>query len=533
MMMPNVLMAVERKRILEEINGSENQRRKNESLKRFDIYSKRQATYVKEKLVSEYSVNTVNDMRVISSINLGRRIIDKSASLYKSKPSRTFERPNKTPLSENETKQLEAIYESSGLDMHLKKSNKYYKLEQQGCVQIIPRDGVLQPRVLLPHHYDVIPMDGDPEKAYGYIISVYDRSLLYHQQADAQTTASPYLPQNVSDGINTVIADSDDFKALEGQKYIWWTPEWNFVTDSRGNIIDQYGQQVMIRTEADLALIANPIQRLPFVDIACEKEFEFWVRQGNDIIDFALDFSVLLSDTAEVNKRQGYSQAIVYSEEPPKDVSVGPNRILHIKLDSDKEQQARFEWANPSPDLEAALSLLETYLSLFLTSQGIDPKTVTGKGEGQRYASGFERLLAMIEQFEASQDDMELYRVKEQEILDLFVAWSNLLQGATIQAGIEPLKPDLNQAVIPSDVKVEACFARPQATQSKSEVEDSEIKKLENGLTTRKRAIMAIEGINDDAAEKLLLEIDQENSPTPTMDSGDVDGADTAGQIQN
>lgn len=531
--MPNVLLAAERKRIIDDIRGSENQARKNESIKRFDIYSKRQAQYVKEKLISEYSETTVKDMRVVSSINLGRRIIDKAASLYKYEPTRTFERADGTPLSDNEINQLAAIYDQSGIDGHLKKSNRYYKLEQQGCIQIIPRDGILQPRVLLPHHYDVIPMDGDPERAYGYIISVYDRSLLYTQQDPTSETESPYLPQKVADGINATIADSDDYKDVADRKYIWWTPEYNFVTDGKGNIIDEYGNQMLIQRESDLALIANPIQRLPFVDIACEKEFEFWVRQGNDIIDFALDFSVLLSDTAEVNKRQGYSQAIVYSEEPPKDVNVGPNRILHIKLDSDKEQQARFEWANPSPDLAAALSLLETYLSLFLTSQGIDPKTVTGKGEGQRYASGFERLLAMIEQFEASQDDMDLYKRVEQEILDVFVAWSNLLQGATIAAGVDPLNPDLNQAVIPPNVKVEVCFAKPQATQSKAEVEDSEIKKLENGLTTRKRAIMAIEGINDDAAEKLLLEIDQENSPTPTMDSGDVDGADTAGQIQN
>lgn len=511
--MPNVLLASVRKQILDEINSPENKARKNESVKRFDIYKKRQAQYIKEQLIREYSQRTVSDMRVISSINLGPRIIDKMASLYSDEPKRMFTRSSGQQLSENETRQINELYKAMGIDEIMKKSNRYFKLQQQAAIQLIPRDGKVSARVLMPHHYDVIPDDGNPEHAMGYVVSVYDRSLLYNQQSALSGGGenSNYINPQVSDGINQMIADQDDPLGRAGMRFIWWTAEWNFVTDGWGNLIGGSGDRMEVRTVQDLSLIENPIKMLPFIDIACGKDFEFWVRQGNDTIDFTLDFSVLLSDTAEINKRQGYSQAIVYSEEAPKDMVVGPNRVLHIKQNPDKELQPRFEWSNPQPDMQAALSLLETYLSLFLTSQGLDPKTVTGKGETLKFNSGFERLLAMIDMFEASKDDMSLYRRVEQETLKITAAWSNLFQTATIANGVRPFDPNLRQATIPEDAVVTVVYATPTAAQSQADVEDSQVKLLDNRLTSRKRAIMAIHKVDEDGAEKIIEEIDQED----------------------
>lgn len=524
--MPNVLNAEVRKTIIDQIKSKENQTRKNESLRRFDIYQKRQARYLREQLIKEYSETTVREMRIISSINLGARIVDAQASLYTNSPARSFSRSSGADLTDNEKKQLEALYRSCAFNVHMKKSNRYYKLEQQGALQIIPREGVVQTRVLLPHHYDVIPNEANPEEAYGYVINVYDRSLLYNQTFQTQSQWSNYLTQNESDQINQNIADPDDDKMRE--RYIWWTADYNFVTNGNGSIIDDFGNPVVFITQEQVDLIKNPIGALPFVDIATGKEFEFWVRQGNDIIDFALDFGVLLSDTAEINKRQGYSQAIVHSEEPPKDMLVGPNRILHMKLDPNKEVQPKFEWSNPSPDMESALKLLETYLSLFLTSQNMDPKTISGSTETTKFNSGFERLLYMIDKFEASQDDMDLYRWVEQRALDIMIKWSNLLQGATIEVGVQPLRDELQVATVPDDVLVTMNYARPEATQSPAEVEESQVRQLENGLTTRKRAIMKIHGVDEKSAESMIQEIDADMR---SMEGGEPDGEDPEGQI--
>lgn len=526
--MPNVLLFEVRKQILEDIAGDENRRRKNESIRRYDIYKKRQVQYIKERLIQEYSLDTVSRMRVISSINLAPRIVDKQASLYCHAPERTFATKSGAKLTEPQQDQVKALYSEDSFDEQAKKSNKFFKLQNQCCLQIIPRDGIIQTRVLQPHQYDVIPADGDPERAEGYVINVYDRSLLFNTQFVADSASgSNYLPVGYSDQINQLIADGDDSKKLT-QRFIWWTAEYNFVTDGFGRIIN--GSDVIsFQTQGDVAQITNPIGTLPFVDIASDKEYEFWVRAGNDVVDFALDFGVMLSDTAEINKLQGYAQAVVYSQEPPKDMIIGPNRVLHIQQNKDSELQPKFEFAQPGADLSGSLQLLENYISLFLTSQGMDPKMITGRGETNKFNSGFERLLAMIDLFEATADDISTYERVEQAALDLKVKWSNLMQGRTIQApgGMRPLKPELLKSTLPEDLIVSVSYRKPEATQSKNEAEDSQIKLLENGLTTRKRAIMSIHDVDEKQAEALLEEIDEESQVRdPQTDQNDPDSPD-------
>jgi len=496
--MPNVMDAYFRKSFLDSINTNENKARKNESLRKMDVYQKRQSKYVNEQLIKEYSSQTVQDMRVISSINLCNRIVNEKASLYTKTPDREFSTRSKSLLSDMQQAQLDALYEYGMMDVVFKKSNRMYVLESQCAMQFIPKNGVITSRILLPHHYDCFSKYDDPETAEGYVLSVYDKSLLYNflpKDADGNYLAGD------SDGIDQVSADADDFKA-KLNRYIWWTKDYNFITDARGNIIDPLGRPI-----TDPLEILNPIELLPFVDVAGTKEYEYWVRQGNDVVEFSLDFSVLLSDTAETNKRQSYSQAIVYSEEPPKDQLVGNNVIMHMKLDRNSEIQPKFEWANPSPDLNASLELLEMYLRLFLSAEGQDPTMVSGKATATKYNSGVERLLALIEKFEASADDMDLFKWVEQKALKIMVAWSNLMQGANIKGGVDPLIPELQQAMLPDDLVIEVKYQQPQGIQTKKELEDSQVVLIENGLTSRKMALMELYGLTDEQAEQRLLEI--------------------------
>jgi hypothetical protein len=85
---PNLLDIVERKRIIDQINSSENKARKLREQRKFDIYRKRQAPYVLERLQDEFDVKTVRDMRKVLSINPCKRIVDEQASLYVDEPER-------------------------------------------------------------------------------------------------------------------------------------------------------------------------------------------------------------------------------------------------------------------------------------------------------------------------------------------------------------------------------------------------------------------------------------------------------------
>lgn len=513
--MPNILDANLRSKVLADISGQENRQRKNESIKRYDIYNKRQDAYVRERLTREYSADTVRDMRVVSSINLAKRIVNAKSSLYTTSPDRSFANKSGSELSDQEKAQINALYDLDSTNVKMKKANRYYKLQQQIAIQIMPRDGIVETRILQPHHFDVIPEDSNPEVAAAYVISAYDRSLLYNNIQPQRSGETNYLSGSYTDQINQIIADPNDDKFSEKNqaRYIWWSKDFNFVTNGHGSIIDAVGTPLVLRSQDDLRFIENPLGELPFIDVCEDKDFEYWVRQGNDTIDFSLDFSVGLSDTSEVNKRQGYAQAVVKSEEPPKDIRVGPNRVLHLKLDPNKEVQPEFSWMSPSADLGSSIKLIDTMLSLFLTAEDVDPKTISTKGDSQTFASGLDRLLYMLDRFESSKDDMDLFKGVEQKVFDLKRKWSNLLIGANVDGGITPLVPKLQEATISEDILMTIKYAEPMAIQSDKEIQDAQISLLDSQLTTKVKAIMKIHGLSEAAAIEFLQAIDQEGAP--------------------
>jgi hypothetical protein len=431
-------------------------------------------------------------MRKISSINLTKRITDEQASIYKNKPIRAW-----VNASENEILQLENIYSLGSVNNQMRKANRYFKLFDQCALMVLPRKGVIQFKPLAPHMFDVIPDMDDPEQPFAYVLNTLDKfEWINNSVGDVDLKSVPRNPirSNASDdGFNQKIGDPDDYKSTL-RKYIVWTKDSHFVMNGTGAI------------EGDI--LPNPIGELPFIDIADEKDMEFFVRKGNGVVDFSLDFGVLLSDTATINALQGYSQAVVYAVKQPESMIVGPNHILFMQLNPEQpEIQPKFEFQTPSPDMAASIDLLETTLRLFLTSRGLDPKVVSGKLDGTAYSSGIERLLAMIEKFEASQSDFELFRAVENKAFSLAVKWSNIMQGVRDE---KALVDKLQEATISDGVDMEIVYASPENIQTKSEVEDSVIKKIDAGLMSKSEAISELRQIPKEEADKILKEIESE-----------------------
>lgn len=486
----DVLKLEDRKRIIDEIESRENVARKEEHFKRQQIYSDQQRQYVLQELNREFP-NSSSSMRTCTSINLTKRIVNEMASLYKTAPQRTY-----TDLNDLQKEQLDILYAESKANVKLKAANQKYKLHEQCAIQVLPKNGKLCIRVLAPHQYDVVPMQDNPDEAYAYILSNFDKSLLestMQSYTDIQgyTNSGGKNEQQV-DSVNQSIADKDDWRTR--RVYAFWTKEHNFLCNGSGEII------------SDKEMIENPIKELPFIDVAGEKDFEFWIRRGSGVTEFQIDFSTVLSDTVNTNRLQSYAQPVISAENLPEGVKVGPNNILFLKLNPDRpEIKPSFEFATPNPDMQASLELQDRLLNYFLTSNGIDPKTVSGNGQGQKYTSGYERLLSMIDKFEASQDDIDLFKHVECELLELFTLWNNTLKGT------DAILPEYQIAQLPEDPELEVCFAKPQVQQSASELEDSVIKKMEARLISRVEAIMELRGVNKEQAQEILKEIDQED----------------------
>lgn len=522
--MTNILDIGVRKKIIEDIFSEENKRRKVDSFKRLDIYKKNQRKYILERIQKDLSPETVANMRTFTSINFTQKIINAKASVYKTAPERHF-----ANATDREKEQLENLYKYAKANVQLKKSNRMFKLEDQAALQVLPKDGCLHLRVLAPHHFDVVPRPDLPEVAEVYILSGFNKQDAYQDTQSAEawdsqsrgsTTMAGYY-----DHLNQKIADRDDyFDKLN--YFVFWTKEFHFATNKAGQILNAAG--VPYAGPIPPEEIANPIGKLPFVDLVAERDFEYWAQTGSNVTDLQLDLGAQISDTCDVNFRQGYSQAILSATEAPKSMQIGPHTLLFLKKDprSDAAAQPEFEFATPSPDLSASIRLTEMLLAMGLTSEGLDASMIaTGpSSQGDKaYSSGYERLLAQIEEFSASQDDIELFECAEEEIFELLKAWSNALQ--MVRGPLE-LRPELRGGIVGDQVELNVSFKTPSMVQSQSEKEDSSIKKMEAGLMSRKMAVMEIYDVDEDKAEEIISEIDEEEmggedeTPPPTPPNG-------------
>ena len=494
--MADLMNIIYRKNIIDQINNDENKDRKKESLKRFEIYKNRHERYILNKLNEEFSVKTVREMRKVTSINIAPRIIKEKSSIYATPPERTF-----GEITDKELEAIKAHYEASKVNVQLKLANEYYKLFEQCAIYIIPMNGKLWVRPLAPHWYDVIPSEDNPEHAEIYILNVFDKHQYLNGPYDKTdnrfgTSNDINEKRNISDGLNQTIADADDYKS-ELNKYVVWSKDFHFMMNGKGAIISDIGNML------------NPLNALPFIDVASEKDFEFFCRFGNTTTDFAIDFGVQLSDHSNILRMQGYSQAIIAAEKEPLNMVVGPNHTLFLQQDPNSTIAPSFSFASPSPDLGSSIETLEVQLKLFLSAQGIDPKTISGKGDGAKFNSGLDRLLSMIDKFEASREDFDLFKDAEEELKDIIIKWNNVLQDAN-----DPkiaLRDNLKNGKISEDATLNVTFATPEIVQTKTEKEDSVIKLKKEKLMSHKESIMELRGVDEDMALKILEDIDKDD----------------------
>lgn len=488
-----------RKKVLKDIKSMENKERKRESLMRYEVFQDRQARYVIEKLQEEFEHKTVKEMRKITSINLAPRIIQEMADLYVDPPSRNFKNAD-----EDQKEQILEWYHLTQVDRCLNRSNKLFKLNNQAILQVVPVKGFLKVRVLMPHQVDVIPDPEDPEHGMIWIVSVFDKT------DDIQNLTDSFgFRREIIDGQQQKIANPDDWKR-KAERYEVWSDDYNFIMDGNGDILSDD--------------IVNSLGKAPFIDIAGDKDFEFWVRRGNGIVDFSLDFGKILSDTANTVRLQAYAQAVISSEKAPTNLTVGPNQLLHLEIDSNKPIQPSFQFVSPNPDLSGSIDFLETTLRLFLTSKGVDPKSIVARGDAKSYSSGVERLLAMIESFERSKEDIELYHIVEDKVFNLMMSWVSVLSGSGL------LDDKYYRTVVSDDIELSAHFNEPSMLQTQKDREDSLLKLMKEGLMTKAEVMVELFGMSLEEAEEKVEKIREErqsNLPPQLLGANNSEGEDS------
>lgn len=468
-----------RSTVMGQITGNENDYRKNESRIRFDIWSGNLHEIVKDAMRLEYGLETIEKFRAQTSINLVPRIIEEKASIYKKAPDRDF-----TNVTDEQKEYILEKYRELKVNVFMKKANKFYKLQDQDALQLTTVNSKMRLRILQPHHYDVIPMDDDPTQPMAYIVGLNDESrhIVTFRDSTERKQARDFL--------NQAIGDWDDKKKLLA-RFAWWSPKYNFITDGHGNIK---------KAENDGR---NIFEFNPFIDIADEtnKDYRFWVFRESLLSRFQIDFCKDLTDLTENTKMQGHNQGVIIAEKKPEVVDIGPRKWLYLPLNpQNPELKPEFDFKSPNPDLVGQMSIIKDKLALYLSSDGIDPEEVAGSLEGGTFASGIERMLAQLTKFEASSDDLDLFKGVETDFFEKFKRINNLLAASNV--------PEYQ--AIPDDAEVSVKFIQPEKIETQKEKEDRWINLVHEGMATKKRALMEIYEVTAEKADEIQMEIEQE-----------------------
>jgi hypothetical protein len=342
----------------------------------------------------------------------------------------------------------------------------------------------------MAHHYDIVPDDNNPEVAQAVIINSFNKEFYLDQTYLPSSTG--YTPNNNPhsyQGVNTVIADSKDYQSTLN-RFVVWTKDINFEMTEQGDIVGE--------------VVEHNLGVLPFIDIYQSKDFEYFVRSGfgESLVDFSIQFNGALSDLAQIVKMQGWAQAtlVASADTMPESVQVGPNYILKLIVDPNNPITPSFSYNSPSPDLTGAIQYLETLLATFLSSLGVDPKTISGKTDSTKFTSGIERLLAMVEKIDASKADYEVFKTAERQIFEVIKAWQKIAKVANV------LDPKY-MVDIPDEVY--CCVNYSTAKMVMSEKDDTDIveQQMNLGLIGKVDAIRRLYNVSKEEAEERIKEI--------------------------
>jgi hypothetical protein len=419
-----ILDEATRKRIIEEIQGPENQRRKAEAFRRYECFKDRTDIYVLEDLLRQMDEATVMEMQyALTNISFTRKIIDKLARVYNPGVKRS--------IHDNEaaTADLESVAKILKFNQTMKKTNRLLKLEHNCALYIRPIPSKtelgkfdLKPSPLAPFLYDVIEDPQDAEKPMVFILSSYSpqRTQQYYalDAAAAGRTHIPLVRQTTGaegDGLNQAIADAP-FDG-DSDEFIWWSPSFHFTTNCKG----QYVNEIVPDH-------SNPIKMLPFVNFATDQDDNFWAQGGKDLADSGIKINALLTHLAHIAVTQGYGQLYMTGDPDalPKSVKTGVNHCIQL---AEKEGGAKPQvgYLTANPPIGDLVKLVEMYIALLLSTNNLSTTGFASSLQGGAgLPSGIALMIDKAESIEDVEDQSEIFRDGEPDAWAIIAAWMQL-----------------------------------------------------------------------------------------------------------
>ncbi len=484
-----------RAKVIKEITGNENKARKNEAFKAYECFKDMSYRYVINALLQQFDPATVQEMQyALTNISFTRKIIDKLARVYSNGVKRTM--PKK-----RDTAALEDYSRISHLNQTMKKTNRYLKLFKNTAVYICPKPikdkFEINVNPIAPFFYDVIEYQDNPERPMCYIMSNYRPSAdtMYKEDAGIHSInpIRSAVVKRRGDGVDEIIADSNTDKPQD--TFIWWTDNFHFTTDVKGNIISE-GDGI------------NPIGKLPFVNFALDQDGGFWALGGYDIVMGGININSLLTNINHIAITQGYGQLTMTGKNLPKSIKVGPNHAIQIESEAG-DPTPTISYISANPPISDLMKVVEMYVALLLSTNNLSTSGFSASLSGPaNFASGVALMIDKSESIEDTEDQAQLFKDNEPLIWDIISKWNELYD----RSGL--LVESQSKTKIPNDYS-DLVIKFPE-----SQVMVSEKEKLENlnarkdlGINTLVEIMMLDQpDLTEDMARKKLLEIQKEKA---------------------
>lgn len=535
-----ILIPEVRKQIIEDIEGPENRRRKDEAYRRWQIYKDKTPMFVINLLLQQFSEETVREMAYsITNISLTRKIINKLARVYVNGVNRTVADGN----SEQDTDTIQELSNELNANERLKRCNRILKLEKNAAMYVKPcpfidNDGIMKHRIrlspLIPYLYDVVEEEFDRENAMVHILSNYSPANFMFTSRDpaavrfhnlglrSATSGLSLQSQNTAvggDNKDQKIADKKEDEDMDPKTYIWWTDRYHFTTNEKGEIVDENGLPVLdvqiTETQVDERLL-NPIEVSPVIDINVDQDGSFWAEGGEDLADSSIVVNSLFTQYNHIGVVQGYGQAVVTGKDLPQNLTAGPNRVIKLEHE-DGEPVPTFGFANASPPLSELRQGIEAQVALALTTNDLSTNGVSAQlGSSTNVASGVALVIDKAESMEDVEDQRQMFVDVEKEMWPIISKWMQVFS----EDGT--LDPELEGMTLPEDVDVALEFPSSQALQTETEKLANIEKRKDIGLNTAAELVMIDNpGMTEEEAEAKIAKIEEEKKARMDAFMGD------------
>lgn len=441
------------------INGPELRESREQATDRYLYYNGQVKPIIKKWIKKEFKKpETVEELIArLVPINIVKKIIDKTAAVYTEPPLRMA--GNDDEIDQNTIKEYEY---GMNLNVRMKDVNAYYKLDKKVLLEMYLNSlGIPSCRVLPSYSYKVF----------------------------SHNLNSPEIPDLIVKIVNP--GEIDPTK----QRYLFWTNDNFLITCGFGRV--QLNEMMSYNNPDGI----NPYGTLPFVYMA-DSAISIEPICDDDLINTATAINVILTDLLFSNKYQNWS--LIYTIGVNADLPCSPNSIIQLDPLPDGTMPS-INQLKPEPNIDGSLRIIESLLSMLLSSRNLSVKTISNTITVDNIASGVSKAIDQSEVLEDRKKQHDAFMRFEGEL------WNKLAFNMMPVWNKSELILDQYRKEFSSDFFININLKEPQVMLSEGERIDIESKKIEKGFSTLEMSLKTLyPDMNDNQIQDLILDIQLE-----------------------